>query len=304
MTDCKWRLQFVRWLHVQCRRLLSPLVDQYAAGFPVVGIFGQSGKTTLAGTLFPDRPYVSLENLDTREFAEADARGFLAQHKSGALFDEIQNVPALLSYLQQLVDESSAIERYIITGSLQYRLRREVSQSLGDDAGISHNTARGWLNVLDAGFIVHRLQPYHRSFNKRLIKSPKLYFVDSGLAAYLLSIHDLEQAQTHPLRGPLFETAVVSEYLKHSYKSRSNLRLSYWQERSGQEVDLILETPQGLTPVEIKSGVTVTRDMFRSLRRWAEVAGAESTTPTLVYGGSPRRKRSDVTVQPWHSPLA
>ena len=158
--------------------------------------------------------------------------------------------------------------------------------------------------MLDAGFIVHRLQPYHRSFNKRLIKSPKRYFFDAGLAAYLLSIHEPEQVRTHPVRGPLFETTVVSEYLKHSYNSRSNLRLSYWQERSGQEVDLILETPQGLTPVEIRSGATVTRDMFRSLRRSTEVAGEESTTPTLVYGGSPGQKRSDVTVQPWHSPLA
>ncbi len=136
-----------------------------------------------------------------------------------------------------------------------------------------------------------------------MIKSPKLYFVDAGLAAYLLSIHEPEQVQTHPLRGPLFETAVVSEYLKQSCNYRPKLRLSYWRERSGQEVDLILETSQGLTPVEIKSGATVTREMFRSLRRWTEVAGAESSTPTLVYGGSPGEKRSDITVRPWHSPL-
>lgn len=380
-------------------RAVSGLLRDYAAGFPVVGIFGprQSGKTTLARTLFSDRPYVSVENLDTREFAAEDPRGFLSQYPSGAVFDEIQNVPELLSYLQQIVDESKVPGRYVITGSRQYALRQEVSQSLagrigqitllpfsngelkqagllpenlnnllyqghyppiydrpvspsawyenyvasyierdvrqllsvrdlgtfqtfvrlcagrtgqvlnlsalGDDAGVSHNTAREWINVLEAGFIVHRLQPYHRSFNKRLIKSPKLHFFDAGLAAYLLGIREPEQLQTHPLRGALFETAIVSEYLKHTHNYGSGLRLSYWRERSGQEVDLIVETADGITPVEIKSGATVSRDMLSGLQRWSSIAGPDSRTPTLVYGGIEEQTRSDTTIRSWRTPV-
>ncbi len=171
---------------------------------------------------------------------------------------------------------------------------------LGGDAGISHNTARAWLSVLEASYIIHLLPPHHRNFNKRVIKTPKLHFIDPGLCSWLLGIEKADQISTHPLRGPLFESCIVSELLKRRYDGGKRSNLHYWRGRGGLEVDLVIERPEGLDPVEIKAGATIAGDWFRSLHRWTELAGESAGRPFLIYGGDQRLERSGVRVLPWH----
>jgi len=171
--------------------------------------------------------------------------------------------------------------------------------SLGDDAGISHNTAREWLSVLEASYVVHRLPPLHRNFKKRLVKTPKLHFLDVGLAAWLLGIETEEQLRTHPLRGALFETWVVSEYLKgRSHRGRRS-NLAFWRDRGGHEIDLVQEEGAKLAAVEVKAGATVAADALRGLTRWRKIAGSAAAKTVLVYGGNKRQTRSGVDLIPW-----
>jgi predicted AAA+ superfamily ATPase len=144
--------------------------------------------------------------------------------------------------------------------------------SLANDCGISHNTANAWISILEASFIVYLLKPYHRNFNKRLIKTPKLYFLDSGLVCYLLGIKTAGQLNMHINRGALFETMIVSEILKAGYNSAQNPGLFFWRDRTGNEIDLIIENGNYLDPVEIKSGHTVINDYFRMLKKWPDIA--------------------------------
>jgi uncharacterized protein len=172
--------------------------------------------------------------------------------------------------------------------------------SLGNDCGITHNTAKAWLSVLEASYIVHLLRPHHRSFDKRLVKSPKLYFHDPGLAAWLLGIRSPEQLATHPLRGPLFEGWVVSELLKGLYNSALEENLYHWRDQAGLEVDVLIDRGTELVPVEAKSGQTVNHDFFTALGRWRSIAGeAAAERGWLVYGGDRSESRSEVEVVPW-----
>lgn len=170
--------------------------------------------------------------------------------------------------------------------------------ALGDEAGISHNTAREWISVLEASYIVHRLPPHYRNFNKRLVKTPKLYFLDTGLAAWLLSIETPGQLSTHPLRGALFETWVVAELLKKRLNSGRPSNLSFWRDRAGHEVDVLIETGGEVVPLEIKSGATITRDALRGLEQWRQISGRAGHA-CLVYGGGETQTRSDVQIVSW-----
>ena len=171
--------------------------------------------------------------------------------------------------------------------------------ALGNDCGITHNTAKAWLSVLEASYVVHLLPPHHRNFRKRLIKAPKLFFLDTGLAAYLMGIQDAEQLQVHPQRGALFETWVLAELLKGRLHRGLNSNLFFWRDQSGLEVDIIIDNGLTLIPVEVKSGTTVNRDFFRGLERWTALAGEISESPHLVYGGDQRQKRKQGEVLPW-----
>ncbi|MEJ2388099.1 MAG: ATP-binding protein [Chromatiaceae bacterium] len=171
--------------------------------------------------------------------------------------------------------------------------------ALGEETGVSHNTVREWLSVLEASFIIHRLPPYYRNFNKRLVKTPKLYFYDTGLVTWLLGIEEARQIRTHPLRGALFETWVVGEFMKKRLNTGRPPNLSFWRDRAGHEVDLLLPESPGVRPVEIKSGATLQRDAWRNLAQWRDMAGAEAGRPILVYGGDESQRRSDVDVLPW-----
>ena len=171
--------------------------------------------------------------------------------------------------------------------------------SLAADAGVSHNTARAWISVLEASYIVHLLPPHHRSFNKRLVRTPKLYFLDTGLAAWLLGVQDPAQLATHPLRGALFETWVIAELLKARFNAGETSNLYFWRDRSGHEIDLLIDQGTHLAAVEIKAGQTVNRDYFRGLAYWQRLAGERAGPAWLIYGGGARQVRSGVNVVPW-----
>lgn len=377
-----------RAIEVQLRRLL--------AGFPIVTLTGprQSGKTTLARAVFADRPYLSLEEPDLRHLAVDDPRGFLAQFPDGAVLDEVQRAPELLSYLQTRVDADRRMGLFLLTGSQQFGLLSGVTQSLAGrtafvellpfsipeleqagvrpasldemlftggypplydrglrprdwlsayvmayverdvrqllkvqdleifqrfvrlcagrsgqilhltslatDCGVTHHTAKAWISVLEASYIVFQLRPHHVNFSKRLIKAPKLYFYDTGLLCWLLGIQEPGQLTTHPLRGNLFETLVVSELIKAYFNQGERAPLYFWRDSNGNEVDVIADTGGQLRPIEIKSGQTLNRDFFIGLERWLALAGSQAALPVLIYGGAEDRVHRAVRVLPWN----
>lgn len=369
------------------KRAIQSKILYYARKFPVVTITGprQSGKTTLCKKIFPDKKYISLEDLDARNVARTDPRSFLEKAlKKGAVLDEVQRVPELLSYIQTIVDEENREGLFILTGSQNFQLLHSITQSLagrtalatllpfsyneiykknskitldtllykgfypriydkrlnptealsfyistylerdvrslvsikdlskfetflklcasktgqilnisslGNDCGINHNTAKSWLSVLEASYIIHLVRPYYKNFKKRLIKSPKLYFVDVGLAAYLLDIHNTKHMVNHPLKGMLFETFVVSEILKSRFNKGKRSNLYYFRDNIGNEVDLILDYGIETKPVEIKLGKTINNDFFKGLRYYMKLNPKNKTRGCLVYGGSESSSR-------------
>ena len=381
------------------RRVLEQHVRKVARQSPVVTIMGprQSGKTTLARAVFRGKPYVSLEAPDLREYARTDPRGFLAQHPDGAVFDEVQRAPDLLSYLQGMVDDDPRPGRFVLTGSQNLMLHRAVSQSLAGrtslvtllplardevvrfrdhplglfdtlltggypaiydrgeaagawladyvatylerdvrqllavtdlgtfqrflrlaagrsgqilnasalagDVGLSHNTVMAWLGVLEATYIVARIPAYHRNVGKRIVKAPKLCFLDSGLLCYLLGIRNAQQLRQHPLRGAVFESWVVSEIIKaRAHRGRIS-EVSYYRDRHGTEIDAVVEADECTVLVEAKSSETVASDFFSGLAKVAPLIGAAAAPKKLarvvVYGGSAAQSRTDATVVPW-----
>lgn len=171
--------------------------------------------------------------------------------------------------------------------------------SLAADCGIRHNTAKAWISVLEASFLLFLLRPHHANFNKRLIKSPKLYFYDTGLLCWLLGIRNSGELTTHPLRGNIFESFVVSELVKARRNRAEPVGLYFWRDNNGNEVDVIVEVGPRLMPIEIKSGQTLNRDFFSGLQRWTELAGEVAVEPTLVYGGASAVRHDGVRVLPW-----
>ncbi len=167
------------------------------------------------------------------------------------------------------------------------------------DCGISANTAKAWLNVLCHSYIVHLLPPHHRNFRKRLVRTPKLYFLDTGLAARLLGIERADQLHAHPARGPLFENWVVSELLKARYNHALPDNLYFWRDNTGEEVDILVDRGSTLLPVECKSGATIASDWFRAISRWTSLAQGESAEPYLIYGGDSSLCHQGVQVLSW-----
>lgn len=376
-------------------RNMTATLQRLANAFPVIAITGprQSGKTTLAKSVFADKPYVTLEDPAERAFAMEDPKGFLQRFRDGAIFDEAQRWPDLFSYLQGMVDEASVPGKFIVTGSQQFGLLSGVSQSLagrvgmttllplslseipgvgehsisldhlllqgcypalharnmlhGDwfssytatyidrdvrqviniqdlsvfqrfvrlcagrngqmlnlhalagETGISHTTARSWLSVLESSYLVHLLPPYYRNFGKRLVKTPKLYFIDQGLACWLLGIRSSELLAIHPLRGAIFESCIVSECLKARYNRGLPADLYFWRDNNGLEADIVFERGRMLQPIEIKSGQTITGDYIRSGLKAARFAADEALQPWLIYGGDDSYERGGVTVMSW-----
>ena len=347
--------------------------------YPVVTITGprQSGKTTLARAVFPKCEYVNLESPDVRMQIRADARGFFARHPAPVIFDEIQNAPELVSYIQVEVDERHANSMYVLTGSHQPALRAAVSQSLAgrtallqllplsigelsgarmeisrdqlifngfmprlydsgieptqlysdyfqtyierdvrqlinlrnlrefelfvrllagrvgqllnrdslaSDVGVSSQTIAEWLSVLEASYVIYTLRPYYRNVGKRLVKSPKIYFTDVGLAAYLIGLTSVDQVATHPLVGNLFENMVVMDALKARTNRGRGTDLYFMRDYRGLETDLVVENGVKLDLYEIKSAMSFNPSFADSLVKLRQSIDCIGRTK-VVYSG-------------------
>jgi len=354
------------------QRDLVLILLRFATVYPIVGIIGprQSGKTTLARALFTNLAYVSLEDLDIHLRAEQDPRAFLAAYRQGAIFDEVQHVPQLLSYLQGVVDDYPEEKgRYVLSGSQNFALNHHISQSLSgriglatllplslnelkatkaidetdqsyvlslifkggypalqqrgmdplifypsyiqtylerdvrqlknienlgkfqfflklcagrvgqiinlsslaQDAGVSHTTVRHWLTVLEASYIIFLLQPFHKNFSKRLIKMPKLYFYDTGLACTLLGLEKSLQLDSHYLKGGLFENLVILEILKKRIHQGLPPHLYFWRDQADHEIDLIVEWGGTVHAIEVKWGSTLQSDYVKNLKYFKKI---------------------------------
>lgn len=381
------------------KRSLENKLKQLWGKFPIISLTGprQSGKTTLVKYAFDDLDYVSLEDMDNRDFAQNDPRGFLSNYNKGVIIDEAQRVPDLFSYIQTIVDTLNKPGMFILTGSQNFLLDEKISQTLSGrvavlsllpfsleelagtsfgltlsdyqealfkgfypriydfeldpldwypayvktylerdvrqiknitdlelfrrfmrlcagrtgqvlnlsalalDCGISHNTVKSWLSLLETSFIIFLLKPHFKNFNKRLIKMPKLYFFDPGLACYLLGIENEKQVETHYLKGALFETMVSSEFFKYRFNRGRDPNCYYWRDKTGHEIDCILESGETLIPVEIKSGKTVKSKFFSDLTYWNKLSGQSPDKSFLIYGGDKREKRSSGNVLGWQN---
>jgi predicted AAA+ superfamily ATPase len=171
--------------------------------------------------------------------------------------------------------------------------------SIGNDCGIATNTVRAWLSVLEATYVIFLLQPHHKNFSKRLIKTPKLYFYDSAIACHLLSIQSPKELETHYLRGALFESMVISDLLKQRFNAGAVPNLYFWRDKSGHEVDCIIEHGDTLTPIEIKSGETLNADFFSGIVQWNLLAQNDPLNSYVVYGGKEKQTRAQGTALGW-----
>lgn len=393
-------------------RTLRPRLSELAEQYPVVYLTGprQSGKTTLSRMTFPEFEYLSLEDLQHREEATEDPRGFLRRLEGspGAILDEVQRAPDLFSFIQGFVDERRG-GPLILTGSQNFLLIEQISQSLagrvailellpfsvaelaerpslapsdfeegtaevsiecdldleemlftgtypaihdrgleastwldgyvrtyverdvrtianignletflrflglcagrsgrllnrsslGGDAGIDQKTVSRWISVLQASYIVDILRPHFENFSRRLIKSPKLYFTDTGLLCRLLGVRSSADLRNHPLRGAIFETFIVSEMRKLYLHHGQRPPLWFWRDSNGREIDLLLDLGSRRVPIEIKSSETVAGDFLKGLDRYLALSG--DRWGVLVNGGSNAYRRRGHLIRPWFS---
>lgn len=384
-------------------RTLEAALRRAAREFPAVLVTGprQSGKsTTLRHVFRRTHRYVSLEPLDVREVARADPRGFLAAHAAPVILDEIQHVPSLLPYIQELIDRTRhTTGQFLLTGSQMLGLHEHVSESLagriavlrllpftererrgapaarsglldvatpmvararvperslwaeflrgrypepalhprrdsslwhasyvqtylerdvravrqvGDlgefqrflralaarsaqllnladlsrELGIALNTAKAWLSVLEATHQVIVLRPYHANVTKRLVKTPKVYFLDVGTLCHLVGLRDPEHARLGPMAGAIFETAVVTDVFKSWWHQAQEPRVSFWRTATGREVDLLIETADGIIPVEIKASATARPEFATALLALRDDLGDLVRPGAVVYSGT------------------
>lgn len=171
--------------------------------------------------------------------------------------------------------------------------------SLASDAGISPNTAKAWLSILESSYILYRLQPYYRNFSKRLVKSPKLYFHDTGVACSLLGIRDENQVNLHYMKGVLFENLVIGEFIKRAFHRGENRQPYFWQDNHGKEIDCLLVNGDRVTPVEIKSGKTMSTSYFDNLRYWRPLMSLSEDQSYVVYGGDQSLQTSAGALVSW-----
>ena len=212
------------------------------------------------------------------------------------------------SYIQTYVDRDVRMIKNIgdINAFIQFtqlcagRIGQPLNNaSLANDAGISPNTAKSWLSILESSYILYRLQPYHRNFNKRLIKSPKLYFYDTGVACSLLGIREQEQVNLHYMKGSLFENLILNEFIKRSFNRGENRQPYYWQDNHGKEIDCLLVNGEKVTAVEIKSGKTISTSYFENLNYWRSLAALPKNQEYVVYGGEQSMQTSAGTLISW-----
>lgn len=382
------------------KREITDHLRKFSDFFPVVAVLGprQSGKTTLVQHVFNTYHYINLENLDIRQAALTDPRGFLEKllEYPGIIIDEFQNAPDLLSYLQVIVDREKRPGFFILTGSQNFLMNQAIGQSLAgrvgiltllplsiaevvdanlqakfseaavfkgsyprifektkgenglgpeyiypsyiqtyierdvrsivkvadlslfkkflglcagrvgqllnvsalaSEAGISIQTVNSWLSILQASYILFLLQPYHKNFNKRLVKSAKLYFYDTGIAASLLGIDNVQQLEQHYMRGALFENFIIADIYKQFYNRAKIPSMYFWRDSHGHEVDCIIEKGATLLPIEIKSGMTFDKKFIAGLTYWQEISGEKEGM--LIYGGEEELHIKNCVLKNW-----
>lgn len=384
-------------ISVMIERSIEEKLRQMTTKFPVVTLTGtrQCGKSTLLKQRFNDFKYISLEDLDRRQFAIEDPRGFLMNFGTPLIIDEAQYAPDLFSYIQTHVDEHNETGMYILSGSHNFLLMERIAQSLAGrtsvmkmaplsvselrhasilpenlndwlitggypriydkeiapvdffpnyiqtylerdvrllrnisdmsqfvrflklcagrvaqllnvaslatECGISVPTANAWLSILETSYTIFLLKPYYKNFNKRLVKSPKLYFCDTGLAASLLGLEDSRQMETHYMRGELFENMVINEFIKRAYAQGREPNLYFWRDSNNDEVDLLSEQGTNIECYEIKSAATMHSDHFSSLKTFAKQAQLDTTRLHVVYGGEQDIQTSNGSYISWRN---
>lgn len=370
----------------EAQQKLAQLGDTFKA----IAVIGprQSGKTTLVKAIFPEKPYLSLENPDTRNFALEDPRGFLQNLPNGAVLDEVQRTPLLFSYLQEILDNSNQKGLFILTGSNNFLLQESISQSLAgrvgyfnllpfsvkellsvnllpetdekvmvngfyppiydqrissldwvpnyiktyierdirqiknvsdllifekfmsvlagrtsqelnltsisNEVGVDLKTVQSWIGILESSFIIFLLKPHFQNYNKTIVKRPKVYFYDTGLVCSFLRISNVSQLENHPLKGAIFETMVVIEMVKKYTNQGINPPLFYWRDKTGHEIDLIVDKGNLLIPIEIKSSKTINSYFFKNLKYWNHLS--KMNKAVLIYSGIQEQNRSDGTL--------
>ena len=378
-------------------RDLAPKLLNSARKWPSLTLTGprQSGKTTLCRALFPDHSYSSLEAPDIRAYAREDPRAYLAQFKGGAILDEVQRVPELLSYLQEVIDNDPTPGRWILTGSQNLALLSSIGQSLAGrtavhnlhtltrgevvrfsehpetidealvtgsyprifdrnlnpsdwyssyvatyierdvrsitdisdlslfqrfvrlcagrtaqllnlsslagDCGVSQPTARAWIGILETHFLVFRLPAFHSNLRKRLVKMPKLHFYDAGLVCWLMGIRTEHQLLTHPLRGAIFESWMVSEIAKHRTNAGISGGLSFYRDKHNTESDLIIQDALNGMLLDAKSASTPSSNLLqrtKQVQKHLSQSGYQFPI-TVVYGGDQLQFRGSDSLVPW-----
>lgn len=368
------------------QRTAKDKLKDLASKFKAVAVTGarQTGKTTLVKQVFKGKPYLSLENPETRNFALEDPRGFLASYPKGAILDEVQRAPELFSYLQEILDNSKVKGLFILSGSNNFLLQQNISQTLAgrvgyinllpfsieelkkskllpddDDqlmlkgfyppiydqeippldwcpnyiktyiekdvrqiknitdlivferfikllagrsgqelnnsalsveSGVDVKTIQSWIGILESSFIIYLLKPHFKNFNKTIVKRPKVYFYDTALVCYLLGIRNVLHLKTHPLRGSIFEGMVVTELIKKRTNAGLPINIYYWRDKTGHEIDVIIDNAGKLLPIEIKSGKTLNSEFFKNIEYWSKLSGAEKSV--LLYAGDQNQKRT------------
>jgi predicted AAA+ superfamily ATPase len=364
--------------------------------FRAVAVIGprQSGKTTLCKMVFPNKPYVSLENPTVLQFAQTDPQGFLAQYPKGAIIDEAQRMPRLFSYLQQILDETKSRGLFILTGSNNFLMQQNITQSLAgrigyitllpfslselqkgkllkanwythaykgfypevnvkklqpkewyaaytktyierdvrqiknidnlalftkfvhlcagrasqilnvntlaNDCGIDNKTVNSWLGILESSFIIYKLKPYYRNYNKQITKSAKLYFYDTGLLCYLLHITKDKELQNNMYKGAVFENFIITEKLKEKENAGLTTELFFWRDKTGNEVDLITDNHKQISIAEIKAAETINPFFWKTLLYFEQLHGKE-LAKFIYYGGNDHQKRTEnLNIMGWN----
>ena len=360
-------------------RALTEETFETAKEFKIVCVIGprQSGKTTLCKQLFIEKAYVNLEDPDVLLFAKTNPKAFLAKYPKGAIFDEVQRIPELFNYLQGIVDSSDEMGQFILSGSNNFLMQQNISQSLagrvgyiellpfslseleasniqneslnkqilegfypdiirqkssasrwisnyirtylerdvrlirniGDilvfskflkicasrtsqllnmssiakELGVEHKTLDAWLSVLESSYILYRLPPYFNNFNKRLIKSSKIYFYDTGIVCHLLGIRSVEGLQKSNYYGAIFENFIVSEIIKNRKNKEQFGEVYFYRDSTGNEVDVLIENEGSLLPIEVKSAIKIQKEHHKNLKWFQKVFRQEGGI--LLYAG-------------------
>lgn len=377
-------------------RQISASIKKLLPKYPIIAVTGprQSGKTTLLKNILPDYRYVSLENPDNRAFATDDPNGFLKKYNEQVIFDEVQRVPTLIPYLQTFVDNSGMMGQFVISGSQNFHLLENITQSLAgrvalfkllpfdsselkqaallssgwdtmitkgfypaiydrdiepamfynnylqtyidrdivgltnvqdlrkfrnfiglcaartgqllnlnnlaNQCGITQPTAKSWLSILESSYVVFLLQPYFENFSKRIVKTPKLYFYDVGLAAFLLGLRDSDELASLQQSGNLFENLVIADIIKKNHHQYLLREYWFWRDSNGHEIDLLHKSAKGFDVFEIKSTSTVLPKLFKGMDYFDNISEGRTRKKYLIYGGDETQDRTDYTIYTWN----